>query len=99
MIVCQAVASCPFRTADREDSACAIGLPVCRHDPAGRQPASGLDPDQADIAREVVIDGPPSTASRKWTLAGLFPEVAVEQVDHDPPRKLRRAALACGPPA
>ena len=39
-----------FRAADREDLHARLGLPVRRHDPASRQPAARLDPDQADIA-------------------------------------------------
>src|SRR4029077_19162784 len=41
-----------LRAADGEHSHARSGFPVRRHDPAGRQPAPGLDADQTDVAGE-----------------------------------------------
>ena len=87
-----------LRAADGEDPHARLGLPVGRDDSASRQTPAGPDPDQPDIAGEVVIDSSPFDRFDEvdHVLFGSL-EGAVEQVDHDLALKLRRAPIACVP--
>ena len=95
MTVCQAVASWPSEQPTVSIFIRDSRLPVRRHDPAGRQPAAGPDPDQPDVHGEVVVDRLPLDRFDEVHLRRpLAVQLAVEQVDHDLARESVRAPLA-----
>ena len=84
----QAVASCPSEQPTVYINMRLTGMPVRRHDSRGGKAASGPDPDQSHVAREVIIHGLTVDGLDEMDLGGpLAVQLAVEEIDHDLPRE------------